>query len=134
MQEKTYTVGSNTLNCAEASDYQTLLDNNQVSAGNGDLLQTYKVSNANGIKCETNYTYYSHVKIIKKYTIQIFVLYIFSPKITKNPPCSLDFPPQICYHNIKLIQKFNQKNLKIKNSRFEVMNKTLIQDRKLKAY
>ena len=52
VQETTYTEtkGSSTWGCAEVSDYQTLLDNNQVITGNGYSVQTYKVSNANGRK------------------------------------------------------------------------------------
>ena len=52
VQETTYTEtdGSSTWSCAEASDYQTLLNNNQVITGNGYGDQTYKVSNANDRK------------------------------------------------------------------------------------
>ena len=52
VQETTYTEtdGSWTWSCAEASDYQTLLNNNQVITGNGYGDQTYKVSNANDRK------------------------------------------------------------------------------------
>ncbi len=44
----TETKGSTTWQCAEASTYQKLLDNNQVVKGNGSSPQTYKVSDANG--------------------------------------------------------------------------------------
>ena len=50
VQETTYTESSGVWKCAEASDYQELLDKGQVATGNGHSSQTYKVSNANGIK------------------------------------------------------------------------------------
>ena len=52
VQETTYTetTDTNTWSCDETSSYQELLDKGQVVVGNGDSIQTYKVSNANGIK------------------------------------------------------------------------------------